>query len=100
MTDQEIIDVVAARKAGKQIQYKNKGGTSEWSNCCDNDPVWDFSSTDYRVKPEPKTIWVVTFNDGSQAVRHTEHEALDSQHRWTNRNTGQKPTITKYIEVL
>lgn len=52
MTDKEIIAVVQAHSEGKQIQYFNSEG--EWRDCADNEPCWEFCSTKYRVKPEPK----------------------------------------------
>lgn len=100
MTDQEIIEVVQAHAAGKTIQYRNKRCSKRWDDCANNDPSWDFMLTDYRVKPEPCTIWVVTYNDGSMATKLREQDALESQRRWTNRATGQKPTITKFVEVI
>lgn len=54
MTDKEIIAVIQAHIEGKQIQFRYENSL-EWLDCTDNKPSWDFSSYDYRVKPESKT---------------------------------------------
>lgn len=51
MTDKEIIEVIQAHIEGKQIQYYDNV-RYEWLDCEDNNPCWNFYSTDYRVKPE------------------------------------------------
>lgn len=53
MTDKEIIAVVQAHSEGKQIQFLDNH-FKDWLDCNDNGPAWDFSSYDYRVKPEKK----------------------------------------------
>lgn len=52
-SNKEIIEVVTARMEGKQIQFFDEE-SKEWLDCINNDPAWEFSSYDYRVKPEPK----------------------------------------------
>lgn len=51
MTHNEILAVVQAHKNGKQIQCKSKIN-SDWRDCYDNKPHWNFQSFDYRIKPE------------------------------------------------
>lgn len=53
MTDKEIIAIVQAHIEGKQIQYYDNV-RYEWLDCEDNNPCWNFYSTDYRVKSEEK----------------------------------------------
>lgn len=54
MTDDEIISVVSAHKAGKQIQER-QSNYSHWTDCKEhNPPLWDFPRFIYRVKPEMK----------------------------------------------
>lgn len=53
MTDKEIIEVVQAHSEGKQIQFLDNH-LKDWLDCSINEPCWDFSSYDYRVKPEGK----------------------------------------------
>lgn len=49
MTPDQIIEVVQAYKDGKTIQYRLHG-TTDWRN---GEPIFNFFSNDYRVKPEP-----------------------------------------------
>ena len=51
MTDDEIMAVVSAHKAGKRIEWEDARGA--WS-ACHAAPSWDFRHTNYRVAPEPK----------------------------------------------
>lgn len=60
MTVDQMIEVLTAYKSGKKIQFYHVCG---WVDC--NNPAFDFISTKYRVKPEPKVIWVNEYADGS-----------------------------------
>lgn len=53
MKTQEMIEVLHAYEAGKEIEYRLAGDT-DWKDA--NIPVWNFFSYDYRVKPEPKLV--------------------------------------------
>lgn len=56
MTHDEMIEVIAAHRDGKTIQYKaKKNADVEWNDSC-RFPLWDFSFHDYRIKPEPLTL--------------------------------------------
>lgn len=59
MTNDEIIEVVLAHKRGRRIQFRNERW--DWTDCANNQPSWEFSSTDYRVAPElpnPREWWI------------------------------------------
>lgn len=62
MTVDQMIEVLTAYKAGKKIEVKGHDGV-KWHNT--SLPAWDFAECDYRVKPEPKVIWVNEYADGS-----------------------------------
>lgn len=51
MTIDEMIAVLQAAKAGKQIQCQENGLTY-WMDV--DDPTWNFYRRSYRVKPEPR----------------------------------------------
>ena len=59
MTNQEIIDVVTAAEAGKTIQVNDlyKG----WVDV--SSPDWDFVGKTYRVKDEPRSLFLATSGD-------------------------------------
>lgn len=70
MTTKEKIEVMQAYLDGKQIQTRrlrrDKGGWADWPN--EGEPVWDFWSCEYRIKPEPRIPieeWRVLYKDGS-----------------------------------
>ncbi len=59
MNDADIIEVVTAHLEGKKIQHRriDAGSDAEWKDCKD-DPLWNFSYIDYRVKPEPQIFYI------------------------------------------
>lgn len=58
MTIDEMIAVLTAAKAGKQLQLRFATEPDSWDDC--SKPCFDFSRFDYRVKPEPREwdAWV------------------------------------------
>ena len=56
MTHDEMIEVIAAHRDGKQIQHRAKNQFDHpWSDTASL-PVWNFMNNDYRIKPEPLTL--------------------------------------------
>lgn len=74
MKTQEIIDIVKAFENGAIIQWAQKG-SEIWRVA--SEPSWNFDSFNYRVKPEPKTIFVneVAFPSGSCYAYPTKKQA-------------------------
>ena len=60
MTDiDHMIAVLQAAKEGKAIQYWarcNRGTDENWGDA--PNPIWNWATYDYRVKPEPRRIWL------------------------------------------
>jgi hypothetical protein len=71
MTHDEMIAVIAAHRDGKAIQFRTVETECDWRNI--ESPVWDFQSSDYRIKPEPIEYWVNIYP--SKAIGH--HETKD-----------------------
>lgn len=79
----EAIAVLQAMKEGKVIQYK--AGTNKW---VDREP-WkakgmpNFARDEYRVKPEPKKVWVIraeiTYNGPATAISWEYNDAQAAQ---------------------
>lgn len=73
MTTKEKIEVMQAYLDGKQIQskmkkprYSEEAGWADWIS--HKQPVWDFWSCEYRIKPKPRIPieeWRVLYKDGS-----------------------------------
>lgn len=57
MTHDEMIDVILAHKEGISVQLR-KRGSSAWFPQETRSGLFDFIDYEYRIKPEPKTIWV------------------------------------------
>ena len=72
MTTKEKIEVMQAYLDGKQIQskakrprYRVEGGWADWTS--HKQPVWDFWSCEYRIKPEPRIPieeWRIVYEAG------------------------------------
>ncbi len=52
MTHDEMVEVILAHKAGKNIQCRGHQG--EWVDT--DDPIWDFHGWNYRVAPEDSVM--------------------------------------------
>ena len=53
MSDDEIIEVVQARRDGKRIQAQTKNITNNWTDVT-SAPSWNFNDVDFRIAPEPR----------------------------------------------
>jgi hypothetical protein len=67
MTDDQILEVVQARKNGKQIEilYDTRHGYTYETWITTDIDSWDFLNHDYRVKPEPpkpREFWLCKYN--------------------------------------
>ena len=56
MTVDEMIAVLQGWKAGKAIEYRFSS-LREWTSSCE-EPVWNFATRQYRVKPEAREFWI------------------------------------------
>ena len=83
-------DMIHAYSIGKTLQIKNSDG--QW--CTNPDPkFWDV--LEYRIKPEPRTIWVNEYENGMVAVHTSSNEA---ERRRINCN--QKGKTVQYKEII
>lgn len=58
----ELLPIIQAFADGKQIQFKSVCKNKwEWKDV--EDPQW-FDRNEYRVKPEPKEVWVNEYLSG------------------------------------
>jgi len=57
----EIIALMQAAKEGKHIQRRRLGYT-EWSD--QTGEGWNFAEYAYRIKPEPREIWLQEIGPG------------------------------------
>ena len=62
MTHDEMIAVIAAHRDGKKIQNRHNNSPCEWGKV--SNPCWNFETYEYRVKPEPVTVWALLDDSG------------------------------------
>jgi hypothetical protein len=87
MTYDEMIAVLQAAKDGKKIQLRRKdepGLNAQWADA--QRPIWDFFQFDYRVKLEPRTVWVNEYDGrlGSgvhETKAYADHSAFNVTHK-------------------
>ena len=76
MNIDEMIAVLQAAKEGKKIQFRGSGH-DKWEDT--EEPIWDFYEIQYRVKPEPREVWVRVRDNGCLSVyNHLEKEAAEA----------------------
>ena len=80
-TIDEAIEILKAMKEGKKLQLKNSKG--KWVDRHPDTEMFmpDFCRMGYRIKPEPREIWVNVYPDGRcgeghNSKREAEHVAL------------------------
>lgn len=66
--------VMQAHLDGKQIQMYN---CSEWSDI--SDPIWNFPEIEYRIKPKPMEVWVLTNGEGTCCLGNTYETETDAK---------------------
>lgn len=54
-TTDELLPILQASKAGREIEQRYSCGDGKWS-IAPKDPIWDFQVMDYRIKPKPKRV--------------------------------------------
>ena len=87
-TIDEAIVVLQAMKEGKAIQYKTSNGG--WN---DREP-WmvkvmpNFARDEYRVKPEPKKVWIVSA-DTTDECRKDRHSPLMYTYTYDNKQQAE-----------
>jgi len=79
MTHDEMIAVIAHDKNGGVVQLRFQGeGDDKWSNGVTGSFAWNFEKFDYRIKPEPRSLWV-SFNEYGKP--HLSAESADQADR-------------------
>ena len=85
MTIDEQIEILQARKAGKEIQWRARTDPRESQQWHDNaEDIWcNFAAFDYRVKPEKqtRTLWVNCYETSVHSHCSREEAQMHSTHR-------------------
>jgi hypothetical protein len=72
MTHDEMIAVITHHKNGGKVEYKEDGAET-WTELY-AEPLWNFAQHDYRIKPEPRSLWIVRFKSGNIASFHESYD--------------------------
>ena len=88
MTIDEMIAVLEAAKAGKSIEARVIDD-SKWYTAATQ--CWDFCDIEYRVKPEPRVLWVST-----KDLANDKQDWFPA-HRF---KSFANPGFVKFVEVL
>jgi hypothetical protein len=86
MTHDEMIAVIAHHRDGGKLEWSHIR-ENQWRHC--GKPCWDFSSCDYRPKPEPMVIFAEVSKLTGVVMRASTDSLL---HQYDN------TTIKKFIE--
>lgn len=91
------VSVEKAYKEGKQIQFQNPG--THWSDCITS-PLWEWHKREYRVKPEPRTRYMVEIVEsnrlwGTYTTAENAKSGLDLARAYDKRYQ-----LVEYQEVL
>lgn len=89
----DYLPLVQALADGKQIQVRD--GHSGW--CCIKEATFCSPPDDYRIKPEPKEIWVNEYSGRVVSLHESKSEAVSCR---ADSVSTQKLTIRHYREVI
>lgn len=65
MTTEEKIKVMQAYLEGKTVEAAPKRGGEPWYPLAKtSEPIWNFAGFDFRIKPEPRELFVIVRKDG------------------------------------
>lgn len=102
-TTEEMIEVMQGWENGKEIQQKYLYGSDmvhSWTAqavMSDGKPIWNWASIDYRIKPEPKEIWV---NEYKPETHRYSYVVFDDRQEAENAAGAAIRTAVKYREVI
>lgn len=95
-THDEMIAVIQAHKEGKTIQYRTVSAAGWW-DLLPQSTEFDFGGFIYRIKPEPKVLYVDEYGgtkDLPDLAYHDKRDAILCAF------PEAKRTAVKYVEVL
>lgn len=69
----ELAPIIAAYGEGKTIEVSHNG---EWMAIVN--PQFDIEPRAYRIKPEPRKVWINEYSDGRFGFPHSTKEEADT----------------------
>lgn len=102
-----LIPIIQAWVDGKEVQYRSRYTNNEWVTAKDTSSLGFFcqSMSEYRIKPEPRTIYRVERSDGYlwagiTAVELAAAEKMLLAAQGSVNTSGATYSIVKYVEKL
>lgn len=99
-TIKEMVEVMQAYEAGSKIECTDKYDMPyQWRHT--SGPDWDWSNYIYRVKPEPRRLFVLTYRlwlDGPEYSRGFASEAAAEE--YLSVNGGARSGITSRVWMV
>ena len=96
MTHDEMIAVLRAHKEGRAIQFRDAKDAGRWFDA--GNYRWDFHHFEYRIKPEPRTIWVNEYVNDQTGVSFFNKDSAETCAESTQRAFSR--IAVKYQEVI
>lgn len=94
---EEAVKVMQAYVEGKSIQLKSASGVGIWGDV--KHPQWSWNEVLYRIKPEPKTMYVL-LRCGDDKERWGSTFNKSEAELWAERYDGHDGIIRKFVEVI
>ena len=100
MTNKQIIEVIQAAEAGKQIEVRIKGFTA-WVVFDVTEENWDFQKYEYRVAREPREFKLIWW-PGEDCIRGICIDGHSGWHVYNGASDMSKPDwkIIRVREIL
>ena len=84
----DMIAVLQAHKEGKPLQFQARDELNKWDDCTAS-PIFNFSSYNYRVKPEPREFWLA-YHDRDCNGLHGVYRDKEAVERWQSLVPGER----------
>lgn len=88
-----MIEVMQAYADGEEVEWKLAGRPSGWDGDPCIMPSWNWDKYDYRVKPQPRVLYVIQDESG-------QFSSSWPTRRQAEAHVGRYESIVKFQEVL
>lgn len=73
MNHDQAIEALQAHKEGKIVQGRPRNSNQPWKDL--ERPLFNFFLTEFRAKPEPRTIFLNIYKDGDKFIHRSKEAA-------------------------
>ena len=83
----KLIPIMQAYADGKDVQFKTVNG---WHDAPSPTPAFD-ARFEWRVKPEPKEVWIIYDRDGDARETHSSKDEAEANLKFRNSLSNRYP---------